>query len=156
MSSRKSLLFLDKLLSSFNSFEKSEEIVFPLIIFTGGASESVEPIRFIISSQLLSDLNNKFKSSDVVFLNSFFNGLIFFRDSFRVKSSLGLIFLVATLDTNLSKSLMVERVSINKPLCLSFLIKYSTILCLLKISSLSVDGNANHLFNNLPPIGEIV
>ena len=156
MSSRKSLLFLDKLLSSFNSFEKSEEIVFPLIIFTGGVSESVEPIRFIISSQLLNDLNNEFKSSDVVFLNSFFNGLIFFRDSFRVKSSLGLIFLVATLDTNLSKSLMVERVSINKPLCLSFLIKYSTILCLLKISSLSVDGNANHLFNNLPPIGEIV
>ena len=156
MSSRKSLLFLDKLLSSFSSFEKSEEIVFPLIIFTGGVSESVEPIRFIISSQLLNDLNNEFKSSDVVFLNSFFNGLIFFRDSFRVKSSLGLIFLVATLDTNLSKSLMVERVSINKPLCLSFLIKYSTILCLLKISSLSVDGNANHLFNNLPPIGEIV
>ena len=84
MSSRKSLLFLDKLLSSFSSFEKSEEIVFPLIIFTGGVSESVEPIRFIISSQLLNDLNNEFKSSDVVFLNSFFNGLIFFRDSLSV------------------------------------------------------------------------
>ena len=38
----------------------------------------------------------------------------------------------------------------------SLLIKYSTILCRLKISSLFVDGNTNHLFNNLPPIGEIV
>ena len=59
---RKDLNISSSFFAILNSFEKSEEIVFPLIIFTGGFSESVEPIRFIISSQLLSDLNNKFKS----------------------------------------------------------------------------------------------
>ena len=49
--SRKSLLFLDKLLNSFNSCENSEEIELPLLILTGGESESVSLILLISLSQ---------------------------------------------------------------------------------------------------------
>ena len=114
---------MDKLLSSFNSLENSDEIEFPLLIFTGGFSESVVSIIFMKSSQELNELINLFKSLHLVFLNLFFKGLIVFKDSFRLYNSLGVIFLVAIFDTNLSISLKDESISQTKFLCSSSEIK---------------------------------
>ena len=79
-----------------------------------------------------------------------------FSDSFRLNSSLGLIFFVDIFETSRSRSLMEFKTSIKSSLSLSLSIKCWTILCLCKINFFSVDGSANHLFNNLPPIGEMV
>ena len=77
------MLFFDKLLNSVNSNENSDEIELPLLILTGGESESVSLILLISLSQFWIDFTISFNSKQLVLFNSVFKGVIVFKDSLR-------------------------------------------------------------------------
>ena len=84
----------------------------PLLILTGGESESVSLILLISLSQFWIDFTISFNSKQLVLFNSVFKGVIVFKDSLRLNNSLGLIFFVDIFETSLSRSLNEFNISI--------------------------------------------
>ena len=77
---------MDKLLSSFNSSENSDEIEFPLLILTGGFSESVLSIIFMKSSQELNEFIDQLNTKQFKEVEEFFRTMPKLTHTLKVKN----------------------------------------------------------------------